>query len=236
MGTSSESTGGEPRRAVAVAMIAAVVVFAAGITAAVVLRGPSAPPKPGGFVPTTHAVAAIKPSTADGMAVGNLVLASTSKPLADGGTVVNFLDGVSVTIAPGWTITSSTDTGVLARNGANSAAIWVSSGKPHAPDINGDMSWLITAYIEAVGYTNVVQDPSPDGAQPLQGKNFTQDLIVGYTADQQIDQGTTLFRGTWIDLFNPSTQLDGFIDFRAASPDGLQAAMADVKGMIGSML
>jgi hypothetical protein len=236
MGTSSESTGGEPRRAVAVAMIAAVVVLAAGITAAVVLRGPSAPPKPGGFVPTTHAAAAIKLATAGGMAVGNLVLASTSKPLADGGTVVNFLDGVSATIAPGWTINKSWNTGVWAENSGNTAQVGISSGKPHAPDINGDMSWLINADTTALGYTNVVQGPDPDGAQAVQGKNFTQSLVVGYTADYQSNQGTIHYQGIWVDLFNRSTQLSACINLRANSPDALRAAVPAAKGMIGSML
>jgi hypothetical protein len=218
------------------AIIAVVVILAAGITAAVASRGPSTrpkPPNPSGLVPTTtHKAAAIHP----GVVSGRVVLASTSKPLAFSGTGVNFVDGVSVTVAPGWTIANTWDTGVWADNSDNTVQIELTSGKPHAPDITGDMSWMINESINSLGYTNVVQQPSGDGVVTVQGKNFTQMLTVGYTADHQSDQGTIPYIGVWMELFNPSTQLGGFVNFRAASQDNLNAAMPDAQSMIASML
>jgi hypothetical protein len=222
--------------AVVAAIIAVVVILAAGITAAVASRGPSTrpkPPNPSGLVPTTtHKAAAIHP----GVVSGRVVLASTSTPLADGGTLVNFTDGVSATIAPGWRIAATGNTDVWADEVNGTAQIELGSGKPHAPDISGDLAWMINESITVLGYTNVVQQPSGDGVQAVQGKNFTQMLTVGYTADTQTNQGTVAVIGVWMDLFNPSTQLEGFVDLRANSQGDLNAAIPDAKNMIASML
>jgi hypothetical protein len=107
------------------------------------------------------------------------------------------------------------------------------SGHAVASDIDGDFAHWVSDTIAKNGLTNVVQDP-PDPAKSLQGNNFNQMLVGGYSADRQTDQGTIQL--TWIDLFNPSTQLDGFIDVAADSPGALKAAVPDVNAMIGSML
>lgn len=237
MGNPSQSATSERRRAVGVAaaVVAEVVIFAAAIAAAAVLRSPGTPPQspqPGGMVTTTHAVAA----TAGGTVPGNLIFASTMTPLAEGGVIVHFLGGVTLTVAPGWTIFKSWDTGIWARNARNTASIEISAGRPHAPDVNGDMAWLINADTKALGYTNVVQSPDPAGAQTVRSKNFTQTLVVGYTADEQNNQGTSSWVGTWVDLFNISTQQGADINFRAPNLEDLQAASPDFKSMIGSML
>jgi hypothetical protein len=168
--------------------------------------------------------------------LGNLVLASTTKPLATGAATFTFPDGITLTLAPGWTITNSTPSGIAAVNGDNSAAIAIASGGPHASDINGDMAWSINDDIKINDYTNVVRKPSPDGVQTIVGKHFTQELTIGYTATYQSDQGALEFNGIWMTLFNPSTQLNAFIDFRAATSEGYAAALPDAASMIASIV
>jgi len=72
--------------------------------------------------------------------------------------------------------------------------------------------------------------------QTVQGNNFTQSLQVNYTVNRETDQGTMQLYGIWVTLFNASTQIAGFIDFRAISPDAFQAALPDAKSMLASIL
>jgi hypothetical protein len=203
--------------AVVAAIIAVVVILAAGVTAAVVFSGPSTQPKPprtgpgGGVFPTTHGAAS---------------------PAA-GGRTINFPDGVTLTVAPGWTITQSRQTGVWLANSDNSALMEADSGKPAMPDITVEAGFLTGQGTILSGLTNVVQEPQ--GVQTVRGNHFTQSLQVNYTANRQTNQGTMQLYGIWVTLFNASTQISGFIDFRAGSTDAFQTALPDVNSMIASM-
>ena len=64
-------------------------------------------------------------------------------PLADGGTTVNYTNGITLTLAPGSTIMNSNKGGIWAHNSGNTASIEIDTGHPHAPDINGDLASLI---------------------------------------------------------------------------------------------
>jgi hypothetical protein len=198
--------------AVVAAIIVVVVMLAAGVTAAVVFSGPLTQPKPprtgpgGGVVPTPHAL---------------------------GGGTINFPDGVTLTVAPGWTIVQSSQTWVLLANSDNSALMEADSGKPAMPDITEEAGFMAGLRMTS-RLTNAVQEPQ--GVQPVQGNNFTQSLQVNYTANRQTNQGTMQVYGIWTTLFNASTQIAGFMDFRAISPDAFQAALPDAKSMLASML
>jgi hypothetical protein len=198
--------------AVVAAIIVVVVMLAAGVTAAVVFSGPSTQPKPprtgpgGGVVPTPHAL---------------------------GGGTIKFPDGVTLTVAPGWTIVQSSQTWVLLANSDNSALMEADSGKPAMPDITEEAGFMVGLRMTS-RLTNVVQEPQ--GVQTVQGNNFTQSLQVNYTANRQTNQGTMQVYGIWTTLFNASTQIACFIDFRAISPDAFQAALPDAKSMLASML
>jgi hypothetical protein len=199
--------------AVVAAIIVVVVMLAAGVTAAVVFSGPSAQPKPprtgpgGGVVPTPHAL---------------------------GGGTINFPDGVTLTVAPGWTVVQSSQTWVLLANSDNSALMKAESGKPPISDITEEAGFMAGQDAVLSGLTNVVQELQ--GVQTVQGNNFTQSLQVNYTANRQTNQGTMQLYGIWTTLFSASTQIGGFIDFRAISPDAFQAALPDAKSMLASML
>jgi hypothetical protein len=198
--------------AVVAAIIVVVVMLAAGVTAAVVFSGPLTQPKPpttgpgGGVVPTPHAL---------------------------GGGTIKFPDGVTLTVAPGWTIVESSQTWVLLANSDNSALMEADSGKPAMPDITEEAGFMAGLRMTS-RLTNVVQEPQ--GVQTVQGNNFTQSLQVNYTGNRQTNQGTMQVYGIWTTLFNASTQIACFIDFRAISPDAFQAALPDAKSMLASML
>jgi hypothetical protein len=198
--------------AVVAAIIVVVVMLAAGVTAAVVFSGPSTQPKPprtgpgSGVVPTPHAL---------------------------GGGTINFPDGVTLTVAPGWTIVQSSQTWVLLANSDNSALMEADSGKSAMPDITEEAGFMAGQDTLRSGLTNVVEEPQ--GVQAVQGTHFTQSLQVNYTANRQTHQGTMQLYGIWVTLLNASTQKTGFIDFRAISPDAFQAALPDAKSMLASM-
>ena len=197
--------------AVVAAIIGVVARLAAGVTAAVVFSGPSTQPEPpktgpgGGVVPTPHAL---------------------------GGGTINFADGVTLTVAPGWTVVHSSQTRVLLANRDNSALMEAYSGKSAMPDIGGEAGFM--GGLDTTGLTNAVEEPQ--GVQTVQGKNFTQSLQVNYTANRQTSQGTMQLYGSQTTLFNASTQIAGFIDFGAISPDAFQAALPDANSMLASML
>jgi hypothetical protein len=154
-------------------------------------------------------------------------------PHALGGGTINFPDGVTLTVAPGWTIVQSSQTWVLLANSDNSALMEADSGKPAMPDITEEAGFMAGLRVTS-RLTNVVQEPQ--GVLTVQGNNFTQSLQVNFTANRQTNQGTTQLYGIWTTLFNASTQIAGFIDFRAISPDAFQAALPDAKSMLASML
>ena len=216
------------RGTVVAATIAVVVIVAAGVTAAVVSRGPAThptPPKPGpgGVVPTTHAVGSVHP-------------ASAMAPLASGAApTIDFGFGVVLTLAPGWTIQNQYQRSANLVKGHQSVGMDASAGTASTPDITQEATLLISQDIKARGLTNVQQEPQVQ-AQAVQGDNFQQALPINYTANVQINQGTFPMYGTWIQLFNPGAGRAAFLDFYAISADAYQAALPDVKSMIASML
>jgi hypothetical protein len=227
--------------AVVAALIAVVVIIAAGITAAVVFSGKSTSPKPphtGGVVPTTHALASAHPATGrgGGNPLGGVVLASTTTSLAAGGaSSVNLGNGVTLTVASGWTVNDQGQSEAAVINGQG--VVFVAAVVAHAgtTNIGQAQAQAINGFIKGAGLTNVQQEQ--DGQmKAVQGNNFTQMLLSDFTGDIQTNQGTQQVYGLWMTLLNPSTQLFGFINLTAPSEAALNAALPDAKSMIASML
>ena len=227
--------------AVVAALIAVVVIIAAGITAAVVFSGKSTSPKPphtGGVVPTTHALASAHPATerGGGNPLGGVVLASTTTSLAAGGaSSVNLGNGVTLTVASGWTVNDQGQSEAALINGQGvvfAAAVVANAG---TTNIGQAQAQAINGFIKGAGLTNVQQEQ--DGQmKAVQGNNFTQMLLSDFTGDIQTNQGTQQVYGLWMTLLKPSTQLFGFINLTAPSEAALNAALPDAKSMIASML
>jgi hypothetical protein len=225
--------------AVVAAIVAVVAIVAAGVTAAVVLRGPSTPPTPptgpGGLLPKAHATATIHPAGGQ-RRPATLVLASTSSPLAAGSaSTVDLGNGVTLTVAPGWTIANQSQGEAVVANGDHSAQLAAVVDTADRSDIGQESAALNDAFGRGAGLTNVQQAPQ-GGVQTFQGRNFTQGLQVNFTGDLQTNQGTVQLYGNWVTLFNPSTRIVCFVALNAMSPDALNAAEPDGESMLASVI
>jgi hypothetical protein len=225
------------------AIVAAVVVIAAVVSVAVALSGPStrpAPPGEGGsgrIAPHSAAAArSIHPAVGkfDQSLWGRVALASTTTSLAAGtATTINLVNGINMTVAPGWTVTHQGQQSADLFNSDQSAALFVLAGAADASDIVQESASLINQDIQSSGLTNVQQRPAQP--QPLQGKNFQQLLEVDYTANIQTAQGTDQIYGGWVTLYNSITGASGFFNLYAGSHDAFKAALPDAASMMVSM-
>lgn len=225
------------------AIVAVIVVIAAVISVAVVWGGPSTRPAPpqrghgGGIVP--HAAAAggtLHPVTGQPgeSRWGSVTLTSSASTLAVGTTnTVDLGNGVSVTVASGWTVTNQGQQYAQLLNSDQTAGVFVDEGKANTSDIGQESTFLINQNIQNNGLTNVQQSPSQP--QAVQGKNFQQILEVDYTANVQTNQGTGQIYGAWVTMYNSSTQMSGFFNLFAANQDAFQAALPGAASMMVSM-
>jgi hypothetical protein len=225
------------------AIVAAVVVIAAVVSVAVALSGPStrpAPPGEGGRGRiASHSAAttrSIRPEIGKfGQSPwGRVALASTTTSLAAGTTsAIKLVDGINMTVAPGWTVAHQGDQSADLFNNYQSAALFVVVAGVDAPDIGQESTSLINQSIQTAGLTNVHQRPAP--VQSLQGKNFQQLLEVDYTADIQTAQGTDQIYGGWVTLYNSKTGACGFFNLYADSRNAFEEALADASSMMESI-
>ncbi|MFZ3304458.1 MAG: hypothetical protein WA622_04885 [Mycobacterium sp.] len=161
---------------------------------------------------------------------------SLSPPATGDASTVDFGYGVTLTLAPGWTIENQgPHYANLDKKGNQDVGMDVSAGTANTRDINQEAAMLIGQDIKARGLINVKQQPQVQ-VQTLQAKNFQQSLPINYTADVQMGQRTAPAFGTWIELFNPSAQRAAFIDFYAISGGEFQASLPDAQSMVASML
>jgi hypothetical protein len=225
------------------AIVAAVVVIAAVVSVVVALSGPSTRPVPPGqggrgrLAPHSAAAArSIVPGvgTFDQNRWGGVALASTTTSLAAGApATINLVDGINVTVAPGWTVTHQGQQSADLFNSGQSAALFVLAGAVDKSDIAQESASLINQNIQSVGLTNVQERSAQP--QPLQGKNFQQMLEVDYTANIQTAQGTDQIYGAWVTMYNSATGGSGFVNLYARSSDAFEAALPDAANMMASM-
>jgi hypothetical protein len=225
------------------AIVAVIVVIAAVVSVAVVMSGKATHPKPPGqggsgrIAPHSAAAAgAVHPTMGQTgeSAWGSVALASGTTSVA-GGTVttINLVDGISMTVAPGWTVTRQGQQSADLFNGNQSAGLFVVAGGADASDIGQESTLLINQNIQSSGLTNVQQHPTQ--LQPLQGKNFQQLIEVDYTANIQTDQGTDQIYGGWVTLYNSTTGGSGFFNLYAGSEAAFKGALQDAASMMASM-
>jgi hypothetical protein len=225
------------------ALVAAVVVIAAVVSVAVAMSGPStrpAPPGEGGSGRIAPHSAAAARSVLPGIGKfgqspwGRVALASTARLLAAGTvSTINLVDGINMTVAPGWTVVHQGDQSADLFNSYQSAALFVVVAGVDASDIGQESTSLINQSIQTAGLTNVHQRPAP--VQSLQGRNFQQLLEVDYTANIQTAQGTDQIYGGWVTLYNSKTGASGFFNLYADSRNAFEQALADAASMMVSM-
>jgi hypothetical protein len=228
---------------VVTAIVTVVVVIAAVVSVAVALSGPStrpAPPGEGGIGRIAPHSAAAARSIRPGIGKfgqspwGRVALVSTMTSLAAGtASTINLVDGINMTVAPGWTVVHQGDQSADLFNSYQSAALFVVVAGVDASDIGQESTSLINQSIQTAGLTNVHQRPAP--VQSLQGRNFQQLLEVDYTANIQTDQGTDQIYGGWVTLYNSKTGASGFFNLYADSRNAFEQALADAASMMVSM-
>ena len=224
------------------AIIAVVILIAAGVTAAVVWTGTSPhpqPPKPGSV--TVHPTASSTPGTIQPHAMAPRSIARTPTTALSAAvtlaaaTAVDLSGGVSLTPAPGWTIAHQDKNSVTLLNSDSTVEMFATVGKANSTDIKAELANDIKRETTGGGMTNVQLNPG-DPPTALQGTNFQKMYGVDYSGDVSTQQGTTALTGTFIELLNPSTGLSAFIDTNSASNDALNKATTDAGKMIASML
>ena len=225
------------------AIVAVVVVVAAAASLAVVMSGAATRPLPpgqggSGRISPHRASASGSIHRAPGQSSkspwGSVTLASTSTSLAAGAAAtVNLVDGISMTVAPGWKITRQGQGSASLSNRDQTAALFAIAGDADTSDITQESSSLINQVIQGGGLTNVQQSATPP--EPVQGKNFQWILESDYTANVQTNQGTDQLYGGWVTFYNASTGMSGFIDFYAPTQALFKASVPDAAQMMASM-
>ncbi len=225
------------------AIVAVIVVVAVVISLAVVLSGKTTHPTPPGqggsgrIAPhSASAAGSIHPTTGrfSESRWRDIGLASVSTTLAVGaGSVVNLVDGINLTVAPGWTVTHQGQQSADLVNVSQSAGLFVNAGSANTSDIGQESAFLISHNIQSSGFTNVAQYPVEP--QQLRGKNFQQLLEVDYTANVQTNQGTGQIYGGWVTLYNATTRMSALFNLYAVSQEAFNAALTDGAQMMVSM-
>jgi hypothetical protein len=225
------------------AIVAVVVVVAAAASLAVVMSGAATRPTPpgqggSGRIAPHSAAASGSIHRAAGQSSkgpwGSVTLASTSTSLAAGAAAtVNLVDGISMTVAPGWKITRQGQGSASLSNSDQTALLFATAGDADTSDITQESSLLINQVIQGGGLTNVQQTVTP--VESVQGKNFQRILEVDYTANVQTNQGTDQLYGGWVTFFNAATGMSGFLDFYAPTQALFKASLPDAAQMMVSM-
>jgi hypothetical protein len=224
------------------AIMAVIVVVAAAVSVAVALGGAAThrtPPGQGGIgriAPhSASATGSIHYTTGrQGKSPwGSVTLASSTTSLAAGTSTINLVDGISITVASGWTVTRQGQQSADLIYQDQSAGVFVNAGTANTPDIGQEATFLISRNIQSSGLTNVQQFPAP--SQPLHGKNFQQLLEIDYTADIQTNQGTGEIYGGWVTMYNAATRMSSLFNLYADSSDEFKTALQSAAQMMGSM-
>jgi hypothetical protein len=230
---------------VIVAIIATVVLIAAGLTASIAFSGPETNPTPPPAPSGGHLAMAAdaQPGTAARMfeTLGPIVLAAKTVSQASGplaaGSSVDLGGGISLTPAAGWTVEGTRQRAALLINGNSTAEFFVTVGKASGTDIAKELSNDIANYTKASasGLSNV-QVTNQDQPNSVQSTHFQQELGAGYSGSLQTQQGTISVVGVFLELLNTSNAQSAFVDVHAVNKNALTTAAKDGDTMVNSML
>ncbi|HEY0804074.1 MAG TPA: hypothetical protein VGD84_03375 [Pseudonocardiaceae bacterium] len=223
-------------------IVAVVIVIATVVSVAVIMGGEAthpAPPGQGGgprLAPHGASAAGSIQHTVGQPGEqrwGSVALASNTSLAAGTATTINLVNGISVTVAPGWTVTRQGQQSADLFNGDRSAGLFVVAGTADTPDIRQESTALLNLNIRSNGLTNVQETPAQP--TPVQGRNFQEVLEVDYTGDVQTNQGTMQIWGGWVTLYSASTHMSGLLNLFANSQAVFNAAAHDAAAMMVSM-
>lgn len=229
-------------------VIGVVIVIAAVVVAVIVFRGGSERPVPTEpTLPSQILNPTPKPqpeSNPHGTRVGAAPLdyhstvakPTAPAPLSTGDNVVDIGDGLSMTLAKGWTVVEHGGHYAILVNGDGSAQLNIGAQHEDRGDavsiLHRNVVQSIAGSADKLGNVKFgdVQEDS------VQSRNFQQSVSVPYLADLSLQQGTIPVKGLFAELLNPKTREAVFFNFTVGSPDALDSAASDVDRMIGSLL
>jgi len=200
------------------AIIALVILIAATVTAVIVLGGTTSPRKAPPLLPAAMAAAAHSgsvptPRTEQGVAI----TLTAADP-------INIAQGISITPAPGWALSSRGSNWVVLSDPNNAAKMKVTVKTAGGTDAVAVLHADIHSKLANTGMTNV-SVMGVAATRTLNSRNFQRAASTDYSADYSGQMGTTHILGVFMELLNTSNRLSAFIDYRETSdatayPDG----------------
>ncbi|WP_262491133.1 hypothetical protein [Mycobacterium simiae] len=229
------------RPSVVAAIIGAVILVAATVTAAVVLSGPARLPTLPLSLRGSQAARATPaesgmsrpPSPAEGPARASTRVGGWAVMLTSAGPI-DIGQGVSITPAPGWKLSDKRANSVALQNADASARMYVTVKPSDETDAVAVLQADINQSIkEWNGVTGVLL--GKPATKTLQSNIFQQAAAIDYIAGLSTQEGSVALVGTFSELLNTSNRVSVFIDYRHSgqAPD---QAVVDGKNMLGSML
>ena len=140
--------------------------------------------------------------------------------------------GVSLTPAPGWTITQQDSNSVHLLSSDKTADIYITVGPAQSTDITQVLSADIQKRLEGVTGVQVVHTAQPE---EFHGQNFNRAVTASYQGTWSTQQGTTPIFGVFAELLNTSSGQSAFIDYSANSIAALNAHTAEADSMTNSL-
>jgi hypothetical protein len=126
---------------------------------------------------------------------------------------INIAQGISITLAPGWTVGHRGSDWVALNNPDGSAQLRVAVKPAGGTDVVAVLQTDVNQYTSSSGLGDMSNLSAPN-TQPLQSANFQQEASIDYTADVSAPQGTIPVLGTFSELLNTANGQSAFIDFR----------------------
>ncbi|MDT5093248.1 MAG: hypothetical protein QOH60_2611 [Mycobacterium sp.] len=242
---------------VVVAIIAAIAIVAAGITAGVVLANKTnVPEPPHPLMPNMTKPVAAAPMQAGRSGGMGVELMSTQVPLANGtvmaaGDSVDLGDGIKFDAVDGWKVAKSSKGFALLVNDSYGASFAVSTGTAKGKDTSSPINAadVLTAEIQMItkdGSVVIEKMTKIQGGQlnPQQQVNFDQLAYMNWAGSVATQSGTTPKFGEMDVLFNSGsnkkvTTPEGFFVFAtldAADQEKYATAGPDVQKMFAQLV
>lgn len=221
---------------VVAAIIAAIVLIAAGVTAAVVLSHDQkdvAPPDISVEIkqPAQKTAAAFAPRLPSDSVIR---LASNESVLALG-QVVDLGFGVTLTPADGWTVAEQQEGYVQVHNDDADVLFMVVAGRTEPADIERILDHDIDTVAENFGLSHI-KTSDVDVTQIQGSRNFEQIALMRFQADMGTQQGSLPVYGLFGELYNSETNVSAFTFLAGSDEDAVRASAEGADVMLNSMM
>lgn len=205
--------------------------FVVAVTAAIALSGITEPPR----TPPRREVVAAETTAPEHYSSTSGRQWSAAIRLTSAGPI-DIANGISLTPAPGWTLTNRGANWVTLYNADSTARIQVevkpAGGTDIVAELQADINRLTST--PSTGLTNVTNLTGPS-TKALHSAKFQERASIDYTADISTQQGTIPVLGVFDELLNTSNLLSAFIDYRQNGEASTHSAGSGGM-MINSML